>query len=107
MCRPCPADHAVHSLQGYEPQVVLSKRVMPWFDERIYDSSLGRRLYGEHLHALGQGFVVHPTAFVMIQPSLNPVPVAAVNQKIEQEDVRPRPVSAWHGCICILLVIKL
>lgn len=85
----------MHSLQGYEPQVVLSKRVMPWFDERIHDGSLGRRLYGEHLHALGQGFVVHPTAFTMDQPFLGPAPVAAGNQKLEPEDVRPGLVIFW------------
>ena len=85
-------------MQGYEPQVVLSKRVMPWFDERIYDSSLGRQLYREHLHALGQGFVVHPAAFIMIQPFLGPAPRAAGNQKVEREEVCPGIV--W--CVCSL-----
>ena len=95
----------MHSLQGYEPQVVLSKRVMPWFDERIRDSSLGRRLYGEHLHALGQGFVVHPSAFILRQPLLGTAPPAAVNAHVKQADVRSiimRPacilVNRLHSC---------
>ena len=81
------ADHAVCCLQGYEPLVVLSKRVMPWFDERIHDSSLGSLLYGEHLHASGLGFVVHPTAFAMRQQPLGKVSAVAAGQKKKQAEV--------------------
>lgn len=87
----------MHSLQGYEPHVVLSKRVMPWFDERIHDGSLGRRLYGKHLHALGQGFVVHPSAFILQQPLLGNAPPAAVNVQVKQADVSS--VIVWSAYI--------
>ena len=90
-------DHAVLIVQGYEPHVVLSKQLMPWFDERIHNSSLGRRLFGEHLHALGQGFVVHPSAFVLRQPLLGTAPPAAINQKAQKADV-------WSCPLCDLCV---
>ena len=60
---------------------------MPWFDERIHNSSLGRRLYGEHVHALGQGFMVHPSAFILHQPLLGTALTALFNQRAQQADV--------------------
>ena len=66
---------------------------MPWFDERIYNSSLGIRLFGEHLHALGQGFVVHPSAFILRQPLSETAPPAADNHKAQKTDVCPCPFA--------------
>ena len=59
------------ALQGYQPHVVVSKRLLPWFDERIYDGVMGRQLHMEHMHSAGLGFVVHPHAFLMKQPMLD------------------------------------
>ena len=66
--------------------MVLSKRQMPWYDERIHDGSLGRQLHVEHLHALKFGFVVHPTAFLVRQPLLEDAQPAA-KLKTDQADV--------------------
>ena len=58
-------------LQGYAPLVVVPKKAVPWFDERIHDGNLGRQMHLQHMHALGLGFVVHPDAFVVKQPAVS------------------------------------
>ena len=55
-------------MQDYEPLVIVPKKVVPWFDERIQDAHVGQQLHLQHMHALGLGFVVHPSAFVVRQP---------------------------------------
>lgn len=67
--------------------MVVSKRLVPWFDERIQDSQMGRQLHLEHMHASGLGFVVHPHAFIVKQPVLDGLPHQLTKQ-ILQADVR-------------------
>ncbi|KAL0023531.1 hypothetical protein WJX79_009175 [Trebouxia sp. C0005] len=61
------AHYGVQYTKGYTPHVVVSKTLIPWFDERIQDSELGRQLHIELMQSAGLGFVVHPNGFLVKQ----------------------------------------
>ncbi|KAL0022572.1 hypothetical protein WJX77_004978 [Trebouxia sp. C0004] len=80
------AHYGVQYTKGYAPHVVVSKPLIPWFDERIHDGALGRQLHIEHMQSDGLGFVVHPSAFLVkqsLQDQLLQLPSEAVQQAEE------------------------
>lgn len=66
---------------------MVSKRHIPWFDERIQSAALGRSLQVQHMHAKGLGFVVHPGAYIM-QPATSQDGSQAWSSTVEASDVR-------------------
>lgn len=55
-------------MQGFEPYVFVSKKHIPWFDERFSGYLENKLLFSEHLHHLGFTFLVHPGAFMVHYP---------------------------------------
>ncbi len=74
------------ALQGYAPRVVVSKALVPWFDERVQDGNLGRQLHIEHMQSAGLGFVVHPNAFLVKQAVLGQL-LQLPSEATQQADV--------------------
>ena len=82
--------------------MVVSKRLLPWYDERIHDGIMGRQLHMEHMHSAGLGFVVHPHAFLMKQPVLDKL-LQPASEEALHADVSYTPwqsVPLLH-CCCV------
>ena len=55
-------------MQGYEPYVVVSRKYVPWADERFAGYHKNKVIYLMHLAHQGLRFMVHPRAFVVHTP---------------------------------------
>ena len=62
---PCPAGS---QSQGYEPYVIVSRKFVPWADERFWGYNKDKISYLLHLAHQGLRFVVAPRAFVVHSP---------------------------------------
>ena len=80
--------------------MVVSKRLLPWFDERIHDSVVGRQLHLEHMHSAGLGFVVHPHAFLMKQPVLDKLLQPASEEALHADVSCLQAIPQSH-CCCV------
>lgn len=55
-------------MQGYEPYIISARKNVPWYDERFRGH--GRDRIVQILNMAGfVSFAVHPTAYVVQQPS--------------------------------------
>ena len=90
-------------VQGYNPQVVVTKSLVPWFDERIQDSQLGWQLHTENMHAAGMGFIVHPEAFLVKQPLLDKLS-DSYNSAAQKADVSR--ATMHHPSLCLSVCLS-
>ena len=62
---------ALHNVQGYEPYVLVSKDLVPWYDERFTGYLEDKVVHIQTMVSMGFSFVVHPEAFVVHYPHPN------------------------------------
>jgi len=54
--------------EGYEPYVLVSRKFVPWYDERFVGYRKNKVVHLLHLAQTGMQFVVHPRAFTVHSP---------------------------------------
>lgn len=54
--------------QGFEPYVLVHRKLVPWFDERFVGYRKNKVVHLLHLAQMGLQFVVHPRAFAVHAP---------------------------------------
>ena len=52
-------------MQGFEPYVLVSKKLVPWYDERFTGYLEDKVVHIQTMVHMGFSFAVHPTAFVV------------------------------------------
>lgn len=64
------ADHPydIEYEQGYEPYIIISKKYVPWYDERFVGYYRNKVSHLEHAYSIGIQFTVHPGAYVIHRP---------------------------------------
>ncbi|KAK9825605.1 hypothetical protein WJX74_010038 [Apatococcus lobatus] len=62
--------YAVKFKTGYEPYILVSRRAMPWYDERFRGYGWDKVMQLYQLDSMNFQFVVHPTAFVIHRPHI-------------------------------------
>ncbi|GAB4822605.1 hypothetical protein N2152v2_009651 [Parachlorella kessleri] len=60
--------YTVQYAKGYEPYVLISRRFVPWYDERFRGYGRDKIQHLTHLAGLNVTFSVHPAAFVVHVP---------------------------------------
>lgn len=60
--------YSVRYEEGYEPYVLVSRRFVPWYDERFIGYRKNKVVHLLHVSTLGLKFVAHPNAFVVHSP---------------------------------------
>lgn len=55
-------------VQGFEPYVLVSKRLVPWYDERFTGYLEDKVVHIQTMVHMGFSFAVHPSAFVVHYP---------------------------------------
>ncbi|KAK9796664.1 hypothetical protein WJX73_002272 [Symbiochloris irregularis] len=60
--------YSIKFKSGYEPYVLVSRRHMPWYDERFRGYGWDKVMQIYQLDALDFRFLAHPSAFVMHRP---------------------------------------
>lgn len=55
-------------VQGFEPYVLVSKRLVPWYDERFTGYLEDKVVHIQTMVHMGFTFAVHPSAFVVHYP---------------------------------------
>lgn len=58
-------------MQGYEPYVLVSKSLVPWYDERFTGYLEDKVVHIQTMNSMGFRFAVHPEAFVVHYPHAN------------------------------------
>ena len=58
-------------MQGYEPYVLVSKDLVPWYDERFTGYLEDKVVHIQTMVSMGFSFAVHPGAFVVHYPHPN------------------------------------
>ena len=55
-------------MQGFEPYVVVSKKLVPWYDERFTGYLEDKVVHIQTMVHMGFSFAVHPSAFLVHYP---------------------------------------
>ena len=55
-------------MQGFEPYVLVSKKLVPWYDERFTGYLEDKVVHIQTMVHMGFSFAVHPKAFVVHYP---------------------------------------
>ena len=55
-------------MQGFEPYVLVSKDLVPWYDERFTGYLEDKVVHIQHMVHMGFSFAVHPEVFVVHYP---------------------------------------
>lgn len=56
------------TMQGFEPYVLVSKKLVPWYDERFTGYLEDKVVHIQTMVHMGFSFAVHPKAFVVHYP---------------------------------------
>ena len=67
----CASVTTALALQGYEPYVLVTKNLVPWYDERFTGYLEDKILHIQNMVSMGFSFAVHPEAFVVHYPHPN------------------------------------
>ena len=55
-------------MQGFEPYVLVSKKLVPWYDEQFTGYLEDKVVHIQTMVHMGFSFAVHPSAFVVHYP---------------------------------------
>ena len=61
-------DDTVVQVQGFEPYVLVSKKLVPWYDERFTGYLEDKVVHIQTMVNMGFSFAVHPSAFLVHYP---------------------------------------
>lgn len=94
-------------MQGFEPYVLVSKKLVPWYDERFTGYLEDKVVHIQTMLHMGFSFAVHPNAFVVHYPHPDSKDQALVKSTGLMQEVTGHLTVLPFGCHCCLYVLPL